>query len=166
MSPLPWSERPVEEARLLNPPFLALLIWSCARGYEDKSGRGVPFPLLFVAMPAALHKETRGRLPRAVSAQLPAWLAEHPHLLVRFAERAAALVPLVREGILFGANGGLLDVSPEGIAAAPRPRTMAAFMRDATAEVRECVKKAELVGKWFARSGDYSTVMALWGVAP
>jgi len=26
--------------------------------------------------------------------------------------------------------------------------------------------QAELVGKWFARSGEYSTVMALWGVAP
>lgn len=166
MSALPRSERPVEEARLLNPAFLALLIWACARGYGDKSGKGVPFPLLFVAMPAVLHKETRQSLPRAVSTRLPAWLAEHPHLLVRFAERASALVPLVQEGILFGANGGLLEVSPEGVANVRRPRGMAEFLENATTEVRECVKKAELVGKWFARSGDYSTVMALWGVAP
>ena len=43
---------------------------------------------------------------------------------------------------------------------------MVQFERDATDEVRACIKKAEFVGKWFALSGDYTTVMALWGVAP
>ena len=166
MSHAPWSERPAEEARLLNPAFLALLIWACARGYAAKRGAGIPFPLLFVMIPAVLHRETRESLPRAVSAQLPAWLDTHPHLLVRLAERATALVPLVREGVLFGAHGGLLEVFAEGISAGPRPRTMAAYLKDATDEVRDCVKKAELAGKWFARWGEYSTVMALWGVAP
>ncbi len=84
--------------------------------------------------------QTRESLPRAVSAQLPAWLDKHPHLLVRFAERASALVPLVREGVLFGAHGGLFEVSAEGISAGPRPRTMAAYLRDATDEVRDCVR--------------------------
>ena len=52
------------------------------------------------------------------------------------------------------------------LVAGSRPRTMVQFERDATDEVRACIKKAEFVGKWFARSGDYTTVMALWGVAP
>ena len=26
---IPWAERPIEQARLLNPAFIAALIWSC-----------------------------------------------------------------------------------------------------------------------------------------
>jgi Family of unknown function (DUF6521) len=36
----------------------------------------------------------------------------------------------------------------------------------ATPEVADCIKKAHFSGRWFAAAGDYSTVMALWGVRP
>ncbi|WP_295434279.1 three component ABC system middle component [uncultured Thiodictyon sp.] len=166
MSLRPWSQRPVEEARLLNPAFLAVLTWACARGYGEDDGNGVPFPLLFVALPVVLHKATRQDLPRTVSTPLAAWLADRPEVQVRFAERALALVPLVKEGILFGTNGQLLQMSSPRILAASRPRAMTGFLKEATAEVAECVKKTEFVGKWFAHSGEYSTVMALWGMTP
>ncbi len=161
-----WSLRPVEEARLLNPAFLAVLIWACARGYSGEGRNGVPLPLLFVALPLVLHKATRQDLPSTVRAQLPGWLADHPEVQLRFAARAQALVPLVKEGILFGTSGELLALSAHRVLPAARPRTMAGFLEEATDEVADCIKKAELVGRWFARSGNYSTVMALWGMAP
>lgn len=166
MNHRPWSQRPVEEARLLNPAFLAVLVWACARGYGEEDGNGAPFPLLFVALPVVLHKTTRQCLPRTVRTSLAAWLADHPEAQIRFAERALALAPLVKEGILFGANGQLLQLSSSRLLAAPRPRAMTGFLKEASAEVADCVKKAEFVGKWLARSGDYSTVMALWGMTP
>ena len=93
---------------------------------------------------------------------------ELPYALafVGFAERARAVVPLVKEGILFASCGQLLMLDDARLTAADRPRSMALFEREATDEVKACVKKAEFVGKWFAGSGDYATVMALWGVAP
>ncbi|MCW0414283.1 hypothetical protein NB689_000037 [Xanthomonas sacchari] len=36
----------------------------------------------------------------------------------------------------------------------------------ATLEVIDCIKKAHFTGRWFAAAGDYTTVMALWGVRP
>jgi Family of unknown function (DUF6521) len=161
-----WSERPVEQARLLNPAFLAALIWSCTEGYNSINAQGMPYPLSFIAMPIVLHKSTRENLPRAISTSLAAWLGENPQVHIRFAERATSLVPLVKEGMLFGVNGQMLNVSSSRIAAATRPSSMARFLRESSDEVRDCMAKAKFVGRWFASSGDYTTVMTLLGVMP
>lgn len=161
-----WSDRPIEQARLLNPAFLAALIWSCAEGYGSINVEGIPYPLLFVSMPIVLHKSTRGSLPRAVSTSLAAWLGQNPQIHVRFAERATALVPIIKEGVLFGANGQMLNVSSSQIMAATKPRSMSRFLKESSAEVQECMAKAKFVGKWFALSGDYTTIMTLFGVMP
>ncbi len=162
----PWADRPLEQARLLNPAFLSALIWSCAKGYGTVDQEGLPYALSFVAMPIVLHKSTRESLPRSTRTSLAAWLTVHTRVHVEFAERATALVPMVKEGLLFGSKGGLLQIASVRVVAGARPRTMARFEKEASDEVRSCIKKAEFVGKWFASSGDYTTVMALWGVAP
>lgn len=166
MSTTPWIERPPEQARLFNPAFVAATVWSCARGYASAQDGGLPYALAFVGAPIALHKATREELPRSTRTSMASWLAENPRALVGFADRARALVPLVKEGILFGSSGQMLTLDDARLEAADRPRSMARFEREATDEVKACVKKAEFVGKWFAGSGDYTTIMALWGVAP
>ena len=166
MTIAPWPERSLEQARLLNPAFLGTLLWSCARGYASVVNGFQPYALSFLVAPAVLHKSTRESLPITIRTSLVAWLGENPRVHVGFSERAIALVPLVKEAILFAANGGLLQVQEARIVAGARPRGMAKFEREASAEVKACIKKAEFVGKWFALSGEYTTVMALWGVAP
>lgn len=160
-----WSDRPIEQARLLNPAFIAALIWACTKEYGNIDIQGIPYPLPFIAMPVVLHKSTRESLPRSISTSLAAWLEKNPQVHVRFAERATSLVPLVKEGLLFGANGQLLNVSSR-IVAAQRPSSMVHFLREASHEVNDCMSKAKFVGRWFASSGNYTTVMALWGVTP
>lgn len=166
MTIIPWSNRPIEQARLLNPAFLAALIWSCTEGYYSTNQQGIPYPLLFVAMPVVLHKSTRIILPRSISTSLAAWLAENTQVHVYFTERSTSLVPIVKEGILFGVNGHLFSLNSSQILAARRPRSMARFLRESSEEVRDCMEKAKFVGRWFASSGDCTTVMALWGVMP
>lgn len=166
MTIVPWSDRPIEQARLLNPAFLAALTWSCAEGYYSINQQGIPYPLSFVAMPVVLHKPTRAILPRSVRTSLAAWLGENTRVHVHFIERATSLVPIVKEGVLFGVNGQLLSLTSSQIMAAPRPRSMARFLRESSDEVRDCMEKAKFVGRWFASSGNYTTVMALWGVIP
>jgi hypothetical protein len=166
MTIIPWAERPIEQARLLNSAFIAALIWSCTEGYSSVDQQNIPYPLLFVAMPVVLHKATRLILPRSIRTSLATWLAENTQVHIYFTERARSLVPIVKEGVLFGINGQLFSLSSSQLLAAPRPRSMARFLRESSDEVRDCMEKAKFVGKWFASSGDYITIMALWGVMP
>jgi hypothetical protein len=97
---------------------------------------------------------------------MASWLSDNTRAQVGFAERSRSLVPLVKEAILFASNGAMLSLEDTRLVAADRPRSMARFEREATDEVKSCIKKAEFVGKWFAGSGNYTTIMALWGIAP
>lgn len=156
-----WTERPVEQARLLNPAFVGALVWSMSRGYSAEDGRGLPFALTFLGVPVTLHKSTREQLPATTRTSLAAWLSDHPEALVGVADRARALVPVVKEAMIFAGSTRLLSVSDTRIQAGRRPKAMTSFDKRATDEVRLCVKKAGFVGKWFGRTRDSASVMAL-----
>lgn len=166
MTTTPWAERPIEQARLLNPAFLGALLWSSAKGYASIENGSQPYALSFLAVPVVLHKKTREILPGTTRTSLGVWLNGNPQVLVGFSGRAMSLVPLVKEAILFAASGGLVQIRMSRVVAGPRPKTMARFELEASDEVKTCMKKAEFVGRWFALSGEYTTVMALWGVTP
>lgn len=162
-----WTERSREEARLFNPGFLSLLVWSTTMGYKEATGDGLPYELAFVALPASLHKFTREALPRSPRTSLAAWLEENTYFRVGFAERAKGLAPFVREAVLFGSTHGLVGITEGGrLVGSPRPSNLTRYVREATEEVRDCIKRAEFLGKWFGAAGTPTTVMALWGVAP
>lgn len=166
MTATPWAERPREEARLLNPAFLGALLWNCANSYAATAQESQPYALSFLVAPIILHKNTREKLPGTTRTILVRWLNDNPQILVGFTDRAKILVPLVKKAVLFAACGGLIKIQMDRVVAGPRPRSMAGFERKASQEVKACMKKAEFLGKWFALSGEYTTIMALWGVAP
>lgn len=163
-----WRQQPVEQVRLLNPAFLGTLLYCVAKGYEEQSdGDSLPYALAFVAMPAVLQKVTRDQIPRAISTSLAAWLSVHPSVLVGFSSRAKAIAPLVRHSIAASCAGGLICLNGHRIGPTANVRQLNKYGRTAgTPEVVDCIKKAHFVGRWFAASGDYVTVMALWGVCP
>jgi len=162
-----WAVRPTEEAYLLNPSFCALIAWSSALGYRRNGNDRMPYVLPFVSVPLTLHKPTRQALPRNVRTSMPAWIEENTYFRVGFAERARSLAPFVRDALLFGAVHGLFAFDDEHrLVPAPKPRALSGYLREATDEVEECVKKAKFVGRWLAASGSVETTMALWGVKP
>lgn len=161
-----WRERAPEEAQLLNPCFLALLSWSAAADHHEAVGRALPFELAFLVPPVILHKGTREALPRSVRTSMPAWLHENPFYRAGLPERALALTPFVREALLFGVTQDLFIVEQACLVPAPRPRGLAKYLRESSDEIRDCLKRAGFVGKWFASAGPAPTVMALWGVKP
>lgn len=161
------AERSREEAYLLNPSFLSILVWSTTTGYKEAIGNGLPFELAFVALPVSLHKPTREALPRSIRTSLAAWLEENTYFRVGFAERANGLAPFVREAVLFGSTHGLVAITEGGqLLASPRASSLARYLQEATEEVRDCIKRAEFIGRWFGATGTTTTIMSLWGIAP
>jgi hypothetical protein len=162
-----WKNRSWEEKTLLSPNFCALLLWHAAGGYSTVGGDRLRFDLSFLVLPFVLHRDTREALPKAVTTSLPVWLDENPLWRARIADRARMLVPFTKEGLMFGGLHGLLDLGGGTVGQKPDwKKKIAAELRQSSDEVRGCAKRAEFVGKWFAKGGSAGTVMATVGVMP
>lgn len=165
---IPWAERSFEERSLLNPCFCGMLLWHAARGYRQESDGALSLEAGFLVLPIVLHRATRDNLPRDTRTSLAVWLQEHPLARGRMADRAAVLVPYTREAMLFGGLRGLLRFSGGTMEAdMNRQIVVTRMLRDVRSdEVSACARRALFIGRWFARAGGPSTVLALWGVKP
>lgn len=163
----PWNERPKEEAYLLNPPFCCLLVTASVIGYASIENKGLPFSLPFMIIPIVLHKPTREALPRNITTSLTAWLEENQNAKILYSKRVTSLLPYVREAILFGASHNWLKFENGGVITTSKTASdIKKFIDRATDEVKECIRRSNFVGRWFANAGSVETIMALWGVRP
>jgi Family of unknown function (DUF6521) len=163
----PWKDRPREFAHLLNPAFLGLLVVRASAGYTMESTFGLPFPLVFLALPIVLHRSTRDRLPRTIATKLTVWLEDLPEVRVGFPERVRALAPYAREGVRFALARDAVRLTGDARLTVPDGAPARRELRgEATDEVNECLARANFVGRWLTGAGSMSTTFAIWGIRP
>ena len=170
----PWTERPTEVANLLNPAFVGALLRTAVEGYIGEGGSGMPFEVAFLVMPFCLHFGTASRLPaRAASTPLHAWVQaeENRDVLVSFADRVSALVPFTREALVFAANRDVITIDSAGTlqtgsAVWPKLTSYSNSYRNSGEEIKEAIRLAEFVGRWFALAGTKETLFTILGVRP
>jgi hypothetical protein len=164
---LAWHERPRDEANLFNPAFLGLLLERTAYGHQERAGKGLPWTLGYVALPAILHRETREALPTGVATSMPAWTRDNAVLVASLAQRAIVLRPLLTEAMLFGLAHGIV-VHENGLVFPARHarRRLRDPWHEPTEDFRSCATKAAFFGRWCGVSGQPATIYALWGVRP
>jgi hypothetical protein len=88
--------------------------------------------------------------------------------LIGYAERAKALRPAVQEAIRFCIERKALQVSEDG-GLQPGNAPVAApkkFELTLTRDAQDCIGAARLLGRWFAKAGTDSTILAAWGIKP
>jgi hypothetical protein len=155
-----------EEAALFNPAFLTRVIHDAVGDYENEARQRMPVPLAFLLTPLALHKPTRDDLPRNANAQMQTWIREHPRHMAQLGKRVIGMRPFVGLAIRFGVLHDVLTSEDGGIGAEKLKRRPRGFNESESAEVRECLRAAKFVGRWFARQPDVATLLALWGLRP
>ena len=154
-----------EQIALYNQAFVAVVIRSGVAGYS-KSGRNMPPELAFLLVPLALHLPTRESLPIHSSTQMQKWIREHPLHLVKLEIRVLAMKQFVGAGLRFGTRHGVIRSVDGQLAAGGLRRKPRGFSKFETTEVRDCVRKASFLGRWFARQPDEATLLAMWGLRP
>jgi hypothetical protein len=165
---IPWAQRTLEERRLLNPAFGAQLIWRSARGYASVNEGALSLEESFLVLPMVLHGEIRQSLPRDTRTSMAVWLETEALARRWIAAGARRLVPFTKEALLFGGVHGFIAIEGSQVRATEQGWTKieARLLKQTTDEVRECVKRAEFLGKWLAQTGSAPTVLALLGVRP
>ncbi len=127
----------------------------------------MPYPILFMFLPIALHKPTRETLPASVRTSLADWLQENAAARVLFFERLVSLKPHTRESLHFGLLSDWFVFTNDGLVQTKKSeKEINKAVQIVTEESRECILRAKFLGKWFASAGTPQTVMALWGIQP
>jgi hypothetical protein len=165
---MPWSQRTLEERRLLNPAFCAQLIWRAARGHSSRNNALLALEEAFLVLPLVLHGEIRQSLPHNTRTSMPVWLESEPLRRRWIAAGARMLVSNTREALLFGGLRRFIEFDGSAIRAHDQtsPTGEARTLKLTTDEVRDCAKRAEFIGKWMSHTGSAPTVLALLGVRP
>lgn len=168
MSLLVWDMRPREEAHLFNPAFCAVALHEFVKEYQKAKGVSAPYTLLFCSLPIAVHGKTRHALPSSTLTSLYSWRERNPYVLVGFAERACSLRPIVQEALRFAIERSAIAFADDGgVSLGSKPLRVTKKFEDAvTDDARECIAAARLLGRWFAKAGTASTIMAAWGIKP
>jgi hypothetical protein len=149
-----------ETFSLFNPAFVAALIAAAADGYESRAGRPMPLGLAFVVGPLILNGRVRAGLPGNVRARLGGWLVSNTELHAALLDSAPAYAPYVRAGLRAGLRSEALSLVGDAL----RGRLTNAV--PPSDEVGECLRKAGLVGRWFAISGTTADIFRVLGVRP
>jgi hypothetical protein len=152
-----------ESQVLFNPALVALVLNAAALDFESKQGQGLPFALTFIVTPLALHAPFRRQLPSRASKRLAAWLRENPRVRADFFPAARAYVSITQAGLRAGLASQTLSLDGGHLSA-----NLKRQMTDgqSSAETKAIVKKAGLLGRWMAASGDSATIFKFFGVRP
>ena len=164
-----WENRPVEIANLLNPAFCAVLLQDTLKAYVEINNFGMSYPLMFVVLPVVLHKATRNKFPKTTQTTLSEWLQSHSDIRLAFVERTRQLVPYTKEALIFGFQQGifLLDENNENGYILPTKKDLASLPSwSKNSEPFDCREKAKFTGRWFAQTGDASTIYKTFGIRP
>jgi hypothetical protein len=147
----------------LNPAFCGELIRRLVKAHNSFADHQIPFPLIFLALPIVLHRRTRESISANTREQMHVWLQSHQDARIGFAERARELVPVTREAMAFLLQHGAIAVDNR---AGLRLTRYISRNVPASEEISDCYRKAEILGRWFARAGSPAAIYTMWGVRP
>lgn len=163
-----WEKRTVEERNLFNPAFTGAIVFDFVKEHQKSRPMGASMIFLPLALAVALHKPTRERLPYSTVTSMYEWIQDNEDLRIGLDKRISGILPYVQEGTRFVLAKSLLEFTNGHHLKVSNSRAgfTTAFLKDATDEVRDIVKSARFLARWFAKSGSEETILAGWGVRP
>ncbi|MBE6059277.1 MAG: hypothetical protein E7215_03760 [Clostridium sulfidigenes] len=158
-----WSDRPKEVANNFNPAFCGEIVYYVLEEYYKERKDGLPFLLLFLVLPIVLHKETRRKIISS-RGYMSVWLHQNQEVKVNFAQRANQLLDVTIETYLFLIAYKVIKLEDGKIFIETKlPKRKNELLHD---ETKDCIEKAKVIGRWFARNKDTATIYVMWGVRP
>ncbi|MFQ6753524.1 three component ABC system middle component [Cereibacter sphaeroides] len=163
---LAWNERPVEEARNLNPAFCAELIARTVAEYHKARMAPLSMATAFLVLPLTLHKPARTALPGKANTTFATWIASNNPLLAELPGRVSRLRPISREALLFSIRYRMNTLNNGGLVPGSKPIKPSSRPATSTDDVNEARAVAALLGRWFGAQASESAILKGFGVAP
>ncbi|AFS81138.1 hypothetical protein NKOR_06285 [Candidatus Nitrosopumilus koreensis AR1] len=150
---------------LFNPAFCAEILRRCVKKYTKYSTRPMPFPLLFLILPLVLHKETREKIEYGSRQNFSNWLNMNSEILIHFHKIAKDLVPVTKNSFWFLLEQNQISLDNNASITVLNYQ-INDTIDDVHDEKTECFKKAETIGRWFAKTRKIESIYSSLGVKP
>jgi hypothetical protein len=160
-SAISWSR---EERALFNPAFTGLVCARVVQGHAVKHTPLCPLPIVVTATVMALQPAVRALLPRSTAASMPKWAEDNSAVRVHMATNVPGLTEVVRPGLLFALQTGVLAL--ESSALSLTRRTIPTTVTGQSPETVAIQKAAHMLGRWLPTAGTTATALTLLGVRP
>lgn len=158
-----WENRPDVTANLINPAFCGEIMRVCASAYKEESKSNFPFALSVLVLPLILNSRIRNRLPKNKSNSIHGWINENEDLKIGLASDIASFIPFTRETVMFAIAHNSLSIDENGnIDIKPRRGKF----KTGDEEINNCLKKSQVIGKVFSKSGSPLTIYSILGIKP
>lgn len=125
----------------------------------------MPYSLSFLILPIVLSQEFREKIDPYTHIPFSEWIRENNHLIIKFPKRAQQLVPITKETLLFLIQNKSVNIDKYGNLGV-EDYVLKGNFKDIKTEEDDCFKKAETIGKWFAKMKKPDTIYSLLGVSP
>lgn len=159
-----WRERPAEIQNLYNPAFCGRILYSMVVEYQKKTNRALPFSLIYLVLPLVLPKQIRERITSRT--QFINWVQSNQAIIFDYPSRARALIDITNEAFELTIQTNLLRITEMGEIernTSIKPLSQTKYTDD---EIKDCIKKAEHVARWFAITGKPEAIYYCLGVRP
>lgn len=157
-----WEERPITVAHLLNPAFCGEVIRRCMFEYQQANKSAIPFQLAFLILPIILNKRVRESLPKTSGKNFVSWIEENQIIKKDLPSIIKGVIPYSRESVMFLMMYEIIKINDNGeFEVITKSKTITGDN-----ETTECYKKAELLGKLFAKAGTSQFIFINLGIKP
>lgn len=158
-----WENRPEITAQLINPAFCSEILRVCVTSYKSEANTNFPFALTVLVLPFVLNNKIRERLPKTKSNTIHSWINSNEDLKIGLANSISSYIPFTREAVMFAIAHNTMSIDESGnIDIKPRKRKL----KTEDEEIKSCLKKAEVIGKIFSKSGNLLTIYSILGIKP
>ena len=146
-----------------NPAFCATIIAQFCEAYQKNRGSGPLVAAVYLVLPIVLSEDLASTFDKCVgSTGLLVWLDRSPRIRTGLANRVNATLSVSTEAIRFGCFTGMLRMESRGEIASSHRKLPAEVSSGVAAEA---IKRAKLLGSWFAAVGSTRAVMEGMGVS-
>lgn len=162
-----WNNRSVISANLFNPAFCGEVLRRAIDGYnQNEQESKMPYSLFCLVLPIVLHKGTRENMPTRSNTYFHSWVNNHEYLFIDFAERVRQLLPYSREALMFLLKQKVLEIDEAGQLFIIQPYRKKNPKGIDVEEVKQILRKAELLGKWLRLTGNEQTIYMFLKIRP
>lgn len=117
-------------------------------------------------MPISLHPTTRDRLPKTTTTSMYDWINRNQDLLIDYQVRSKNLVPYIKEALGLLLTNSSIEITRSGEIEVGKNKVnfTPKLIAECTRDMSETIVSTKMLGRWFAKAGSTSSIMATWGI--